>query len=70
MTGPQADWLRSHKTYTPVNQHAPSGYVYQRRGILNADGTFVETPCGGRPAVTVGCIEVGVLTKTQDLERR
>jgi hypothetical protein len=69
MTGEQSNWLRSHKTYSAVAR-APGGYSYTKRGILDADGKFTETTPGARPAITQGCIEVGMLTKTQNLERR
>lgn len=69
MTSEQASWLRSHKTYTPVTGYPPSGHAYQRRVILHTDGTFTEVG-PRRPPIAQGDIEVGILTKTANLERR
>jgi hypothetical protein len=69
MTGKQADWLRSNRTYTAIVSRPPSGYSYKQRGILHADGNF-EPTIGKHPHITRGCIEVGVLTQTQNFERR
>lgn len=69
MTGPQADWLRKNKPYTPVSSRPPGGHSYAKRGILHADGKF-DLIVGTQRRITPECIEVGVLTKTADLERR
>jgi hypothetical protein len=70
MTGPQADWLRSHKPYTPTSTRPPGGHVYARRGILHEDGTFDLDAPGKNRRITQGCFEVGVLEEAQNLERR
>ena len=69
MTGDQANWLKRNRTYSPVSTRPPSGHSYQKRGILHADGKFDLIVGANRP-ITQGCIEVGVLTQTQDLQRR
>jgi hypothetical protein len=71
MTAEQAEWIRTHKPYAAVSQRPPGGYGYQKRGILHADGRFDPIVGKTRPTqITPGCFEVGVLTKTTDLERR
>ena len=69
MTGAQADWLKSHGNYTPVSSRPPSGHGYLKRGILHADGKL-DMIVGTHRPITPGCIEVGVLTQTWNLERR
>jgi hypothetical protein len=69
MTGPQADWLRKNKPYTPVSKFPPGGHVYAKRGILHEDGTFDLDTAGKPRRITQGCFEVGVLQESQDLRR-
>lgn len=67
MTGNQAEWLRTHRTYEAIGR----GRKYTTRGILNAEGKFEAFGPGKRPAITPGCIEVGILAEPDpNLERR
>lgn len=66
MTGEQASWLQEHKRegYRAVGR--PGGNSrYIKVGILHADGTFEPKPRVGRPRVTAGCFEVGILEVTE-----
>ena len=64
MTGEQATWLAKNKPYRAVGRPGGNSH-YVKVGILHADGTFELKPRVGRPRVTPGCFEVGILEVTE-----
>lgn len=58
MTDAQAKWLREHRSekWEAVGR----GHAYAKRGVLHADGEFVQIYRGQRMPIKPGSFEVGV----------